>query len=91
MFYFLWSYVVRLPVGSEQNYGQHGKTHFRRRTEGTEDGLGKGETRVLPTERVGEERQFGYRDTTFIKFLGEHEKTKYFERNVSSYSLNLIT
>jgi hypothetical protein len=55
------SYLVRLPVGSEQKYGQHHKTHCQRRIKGTEDGLGKGETRVLPTETAGKERQFGYR------------------------------
>lgn len=67
LFYFLWSYVC-LPVGSEQKCGQHDKTHCQRRTKGTEDSLGKDETRVLPTETAGEEIQFGYRDTTFIFF-----------------------
>jgi hypothetical protein len=51
-----------------KNYGQHGETHFQRRTEDAEDGLGKGETRVLPTETVGEEKQFDYRDAIFIHF-----------------------
>ena len=77
MFYSLSSYVVRLLVRSEQKHDQHDKTHCHRRTKGTEDGLGKGETRVLLTETVGEERQFGYRDNTFM-FIDRIREDKIF-------------
>ena len=79
---------VRLPVGSEQKYGQHDKTRCERRTKGTEDGLGKGETRVLPTETAGEKGSLVI-TTPHLYFLTEHGKTKYSERKLAATLLTL--